>query len=380
VAAEVALALMLLVAATLLLGSFWRVTRVATGYRAEQLLTARISLPGVRYGNRDAVRRFAEELLPRLQAIPGVTIAAVADTPPLADDYNQMGMVLEGEPPRSDLPRDQLTAVTSRYFETLGIQLLAGRPFTAGDGQDAPPVAIVDRLVAKRIGGDPVGRRIRIGPAGEPWRTVIGVVAEVKRAARELPAEPQVYVPYAQRAAWDFSILLRSGLPVGQLASAAEAAVRAVDPGQPIYAVRTMEQLLGESVAHRRFTMQLVLLFGAAALGLAGLGIYGVVAHAAATRSREMAIRLALGACGRKVIRAVVGQGLRPVIAGVAAGTAGAIATSRAIAGLLYGTVPVEPVLYGGAVAFLFTVAVLAAWLPARRVARIDPMSVMRSE
>jgi putative ABC transport system permease protein len=202
----------------------------------------------------------------------------------------------------------------------------------------------------------------------------------VKRSRRDLPTTPQIYVPFAQRPSWEITMLLRSTLSPSQLAAAAGTAVRAVDPGQPIYEARTMDELLGDSVAQRRFTMLLVLIFGAAALALAGLGIYGMVAFATSTRQHEIAIRVSLGARGRDVVRMVVAQGMRPVVAGVIVGTAGALAAARAIAGLLFDTRAVEPLVYGGVAAFLLVVALAAAWFPARRAARVDPMAVLRSE
>jgi predicted permease len=380
VGAQVALALVLLVGAGLLLESFRRVSAISPGFEPARLFTVKTALPGAKYTDDAQVRRFADELLPRLAAIPGVASAALADIPPLSTNYNQMGTVIEGAPARGEALSIDVAAVSAGYFGTLGIPLRAGRDFAAGDGPDAPPVAIVDVAMARHLGADPVGRRLRIGGRARPWLTVVGVVGSVNQSSLETPAKPQIYVPLAQRPSWYLSILLRSAVSPAELQRAAEGAVRALDPGQPVYQPATMEEIVGDTVARRRFSTLLLLGFALAALTLATIGIYGVASFAAATREHEIAIRMALGARGGDVVRLVLRQGMIPVLAGTAAGVLGAIAAAPALAALVYGVEPVEPLALAAIALLLWAVAAGATWLPARRAARIEPMRALRSD
>jgi predicted permease len=231
VAAEVALAVVLLSGAGLLVESFRRVTRVAPGFEREQRFIVQTSLPGAKYRDRAAVARFADEVGARLAAIPGVTASAVVDIPPLSANYNQMGIEIDGRPPRSDDPGVDTSAVSPGYFAALGIPLHVGRDFSAADRDGAAPVAVVDEAMARRLGDDAVGKRFRWRQEGAPWITVVGVAGSVKAFGLDAPARPQLYVPFAQRASWSMSLVLRSALPPAELHAAAAAAVRASTPG-----------------------------------------------------------------------------------------------------------------------------------------------------
>ena len=380
VGVEVAATFVLLVVAGLLGESFHRATHVAPGFNADHLFTAKVALPGASYRSGEQVRALTTELERDLAAVPGVSAAALVDIPPLDENYNRMTFVIEGRSRApADLPDSELTVVTDGYFMTMGIPLVAGRGFGAGDGPDAPGVLIVDQAFVREH-DVALGQRVKFGGPTAPWCTIVGIVGSVKQQSLEGTTEPMLYARLVQRPAWNFSIMLRSTVAPAVLATAVAAAVRRLDPRQPIYQVAQVSDLVDKSLAGRRFHTVLLLAFAAAALALAAVGIYGVVAYATAMRGREIAVRRALGAREAHVVALVVGQGLFPVVAGALAGAALAAVAGRLASGLLFGVSALEPLVFAGAAVFLVVAAGLASLAPARRAMKIDPMTSLRSE
>ena len=391
VVAEVALAVVLVTGAGLVLQSVWRLLRVDAGLRGEdRVLTLRLTAPADAYPEVADVAEFYHGLLARVRALPGVEVAGAGRALPLTGDLGDWGLDVEGfQPPPDDNPDGDWQIVTPGYFEALGIPLRRGRVFTERDRADAPRVALVNETMARTYWpqGDAVGGRIRTRGPGDPWMTVVGVVADVRHSG--LTGEPRKiwYRPQAQMPADGFnprsmSLAVRAaaGTDPLQLAAPVRAAVRALQPGLPIAELRTMTEIRGGAIARERFTLQLLLAFGALALTLAAIGIYGVLAYWVARRTHEIGVRLAIGAQRRNVLGHVVGQALALTAGGLALGVAGALALGRTLEGLLYGVEPADPWTLAGVAVLLGGVALLAGLLPARRAASLDPMSALRAD
>jgi putative ABC transport system permease protein len=272
--------------------------------------------------------------------------------------------------------------VSPGYLQALGIPLLSGRPFDEQDKADAPPVVIVNETFARHYwpNGEAVGKRIRTGDEKNPWRTVVGVVADVKQYGLDTPSTLQLYLPHQQSPSQQMVLVVRTkGDPLSQVA-AVRNEVWAVDKDQPVYNIRTMEQLMSKSVAQRRFNMLLLGIFAAVAMALAAIGLYGVMAYAVTQRTHEIGIRMALGAQARDVLKMVVGQGMILTLAGVGIGLVAAFALTRVISSLLFGVSATDPVTFGSIALLLTVVAFLACYIPARKAAKVDPMVALRYE
>jgi len=380
VAAEVALSVLLLVGAGLLLRSFAALQQVDTGFVAERVLTARVTLPQAAYPRADEqVPAFQQALLERLRALPGVQAAAVASRVPMGNSaYVSFDVAGRESQPGEDL---QPFDVSEGYFRAMGVRLLRGRVFGPQDGPEAPRVAVVDEESARRFwpGRDPIGARITTGDSTQ-YMTIVGVVANVRQEGVAARPYPQLYGVLAQNPRRSMVVVARTAGDPAALTAGVRRAVAALDPQLPVYDVATMEQRVARSVAQPRATAALVTAFGAAALALAAVGIYAVVAYTVAQRTREIGVRMALGAGRGDVRRLVIRYGMTPVLAGLVLGLAVAPAAARALGALLYGVGALDPVAYLGAAGFLALVALAATWAPAERATRVPPMTALRQD
>jgi len=386
VVAEVALAVMLLTTAGLFYHSFQRLQRQNPGFDQTSVLTARLTLPEVKYPTDDQRRGFADRLVSELGALPGVTDVGFTDVIPFGYSNSQGTYHIvghqppEGQPP----PHGQIRSVSAGYFGAMRIPLLRGRSFTPSDTDGAASVVIIDRVLADRYfpGRDPIGQQLYRG-ANEPQnlRTVVGVVAPVKhRGLDDQTSKETLYFPFHQRPVESFTLVVRAAVPPEALIQSLRQTLRGLDPEQPVFDVATLEARIEGTLKSHRVPMQLLSLFGGMALMLAALGVYGVLAFHVRQRTQEFGIRGALGAGAGDLFALVLGQGLRLVALGIVLGLAGYLILSRFLRTLIFEITPLDPfsLLLGPAV--LLVIATLACWLPARRAARVDPMVALRSE
>ncbi len=382
VAAEVALALALLVSTGLLARSFLRLGEAPAGFQAGGVLSFRLGLAGERYGSGEARGRFVDEAAARIGELPGVRAAGVVTHLPLSGAYLGSGFAREDRPGPEDVVQADLRGVSPGYFAAMGIPLLAGRAFAPADDDHAPPAAIVDETLARRLwpGESAVGKRIRWIRSDEPL-TVVGVVRGVRHAEMSEAPRETVYRPYPQYAgARTLYVAVRGSGPPAALAGPVAAALRRLDPDLPLADVRTMRERVDGSMGRMRFSLVLVGLFGGAALLLASLGVYGVVAFTVSQRTREIGLRVALGARTPGVLWLVVRQGTGPALAGVAVGSVLALAMGHALSGLLYAVRPTDPAVHVIAPAVLLAAAVAASLVPAWCAARVDPTVALRAD
>lgn len=392
VAAEIALAVVLLLGAGLLMRSLLALYRVDPGFRTEHVLTMGLSLPAGDYPGADEVVPFYRELTGRIEALPGVRAVGAVTNLPLTGTLGDLNFQIEGrEVPEGGVsPRADWQVVTPGYFDAVGMRLLRGRGIEPRDDREAPGAAVINQALAEQYwpGEDPIGERLLLGGgAGPGWVTVVGVVGDVRHAALSEPPRPEYYLPHAQFRFWNGGEHVRSmtitartrGEPM-ELAAAIRREIRALDPNLPISEVRTLEQVRAESVAQPRFLSVVLGAFAAVALLLAVVGIYGTLAYLVSQRTHEIGIRMALGAHTAEITRMVVGRGVAVGAAGVAVGLAGALALTRVLAHLLFGVTTTDPVTYVVVPVVLIAAALLASYLPARRAARVDPMVALRAE
>jgi putative ABC transport system permease protein len=380
--AEVALALVLLVSAGLLARSFWSLSRVDPGFRTDRLLANSVGMPGTRYPTPESRQAFVARVLDRIQALPGVARAAAVNRLPLGGANVLTGVEIEGQPQKDGPISMDRRVVTDTYFSTLGIPLRSGRAFVTGDSADtAERVAIVNEAVTRRFwpSGDPLDKRLRLmlrnGPG--PWLRVVGVVGDVRHHGLDQPAQPEVYVPYAQAPVESMVFVAQTiGDPL-QLAGPVRYVLQELDPLLPVRQ-ETPDGLLHASIAEPRIRALLFNGFGLAALLLSALGIYGVVAHAVDRRTREIGVRMALGATRTSILGLVMRNGMRMVIAGAVAGLIAAAPVTLALRGLLFGIPALDPLTFAGVTGLLLLVAVFAILAPALRATRLDPTTALR--
>ena len=392
VVAEFALAMVLLVGAALLLRSFWRVQHVDTGFDGRNVLTARLWLPqpndpksGKYYGHPARLALFTD-VLRRVRMLPGVESAAAAQSLPLDGLRGGTTITVDGRDPEVsvELPTVQVNLASADYFQLMGIRLLGGRTFSEVDDPKGAPVLIVNQQLARHYFGntDPVGKRVHFGGPGSqnPWMTVVGVVADVLTDRLEQAPRPMLYRPLTQASSLSMAIAVRTTGDPKRLAEALARAVREADPDQPTHSVRTMEEVQAAATASRRFSIQLLGGFACLALLLAAIGIYGVMAYLVNQRTREIGIRMALGARPGSVVRLVVSYALRLAAGGVVLGIVGAGLLTRLISGMLFDVSPTDPWAFGLITVMLLTTALVATLTPARRAARVDPMVALRAD
>jgi putative ABC transport system permease protein len=391
----VALAVLLLIGAGLLIRSFVHVAGLDPGFQAGRVLTAFLNLPAARYDDPARQTAFFEEALRRIRELPGVEAAAVSNSVPLTGINDQGSIRVEGQPdpaPGEDGPQANRPSVSRGYFETMGIGLMEGRLFDEQDRADSAEVAIVSDLAARTYwpGESPIGKRVGIyrgrGPmvrsaAGEwVWREIVGVVQSTRHFGIEAPAKPEVYVPHTQAPSPFMVLVVRTqGDPAG-LIPAIRGEVAALDPQQAMFAFQTMEDLLATAGSRRRFQTSLLAAFAALALLLAAIGVYGVMAYTVAQRTREIGLRLALGAQPRDVVAMMLRKGLLMTMTGMAFGLAGAVGLSRLLTNLLFGVSALDAPTFAAVGALLMLVAAVAAYIPSRGAARIDPLAALRED
>src|SRR5262249_21482619 len=378
VISEVALALVLLTGAGLLIRSFVRLRNVETGFDPNNVLTMQFSLSGVNFDEGDQIAAFYQRLIERLQTAPGVRSAAAISRIPLAGDRSTSGLNIEGRPA---LPGEQrevhYRVITPGYFKTMGIPLRAGRDLTEQDNAEAPRVALINQTLARKYwpGEDAVGKRIKLGPnANSPWISIVGVVGDARSFSLENEALPEAYVANLQSPPDRMRLVARTDVAPLSLVSTVKEVVRSLDKDTPFSQVATMEQLLANSVTSRRLNLALLAVFAVIALALAMAGIYSVMSYTVTTRTREIGVRVALGAQAKDILRLVVAQSVRPALAGVATGLLASFALTRLMTKLLYGVSATDPVTFIAVAVLLIVVALLAALVPAQRATKVDPM------
>ena len=389
VVAEVAVALMLLAGAGLLLRSFQRLVAVDPGFDPERLLTMQVWLPVPndnakgRYFTQQQRVGFYDRAVAAVRQVPGVTGASLVSRLPYSG-RNDARFKIEGRPVSDAqlLPSAEVRLVSPEYFRTMAIPVLQGEAMPDGVDSLSSTYAMVNRTLAEREwkGRSPIGQRIQLVGFGGPTVTIVGVVNDVRQGAPDQPPLPEFYLSYRLIAGQEMSLVVRTAGDPDALADRVVQAIRSVDPTQPVFGVKSMERLLANAEAERRFSLLLLSLFAAIALLLSSLGIYGVMAYSTSQRRHEIGIRMALGAATPDVLRLVLRQGMRLVLLGLAIGLFGAWALSRVLAGQLYGISPRDPFTYATVAVLLGTVAFAATWLPARRATRVDPMISLRSE
>ena len=377
VVAEMALAVVLLIGAGLLVRSFIQLTRVNPGFQPEQALSFRVTLQSEKYKQDGPTRIRVAEFEERLRALPGVTTVAATSVLPLSGRGAMLGFAVEGAPPPNVNPEIAVASTTPDYFRAIGAPLRRGRQFTSQDHTEAPRVAIVNEATVRRwfADQDPVGKRVNIN--GVP-REVVGVVADVLQRTPAQPAQPMLFVPFAQRTIRSVKIVVRATADPVALATAIRTEIRALDPDLAIADITPLTQLVVRSMARPRFYTSLLSLFAAVALVLAATGVFGVMSYAVAQRAREISIRMALGALPSDVLRMIVGRALGLSATGIVVGLAAALALGRFIQGQLFGVTLLDPVTLGSVALVLGASAALASFLPARRATKFDPASALR--
>src|SRR5262245_5697543 len=392
VVVEFALALVLMVGAALLVRSFWRLQHVDFGFDPHRVLTARLWLPQPNdpksgpYFTHEARVAAYQEILRRARTLPGVSAAAAVSALPFDGPRGAAAFTIEGRESddRSRVPTTQLATASPGYFEVMGIPLLRGRTFTRQDDVKGQAVVVITESLARRgwPGQDPIGRRLHLGgpQAKSPWLTVVGIVKDVRNERPEDEPRPTVYRSLLQVSNLALSLVLKTDAQPGTLESALAAEVRAVDKDQPTYGMRTMDEIVRYATASRRFSTQLLGGFALLALVLAAVGIYGVMAFVVGQRTREIGIRIALGAHPSSVVRLVLSQALGLAAAGVVAGAAAALLATRLLSGLLFQVRATDPFTYTLIAVLLAATAGVAAWRPARRAATVDPIRALRAE
>jgi len=386
VVAEVALSLVLLIGAGLLVRSFLSVQHVDPGFAAQNVLSLRLSVSGTTYEKQPRRMIFYKQLWERLRQLPGVESAGGSTILPLSGGISWGSISIEGYVPESGQSLIQADGriATVGYFETMKTPLIRGRFFNEQDTPESEKVAIIDENMARTYwpDDDPVGKRLKFGrvESKTPWLTVVGVVASVKQYALDTESRVAFYTPHEQSPSGGLYVTVRTATDPRNIASAITAEARAMDPNVPIYDIKTMDQRLTESLARRRFAMFALGLFAGVAMLLAAVGIYGVMSYSVTQRTREIGIRMALGAPTRGVLTLIVGQGMLLAGAGVVIGLAGAVATTRLMSSLLYGISATDPITFGVIGILLASVALLACYVPARRATKVDPMVALRYE
>jgi putative ABC transport system permease protein len=387
VIAEVALTLILLSTAGLVLKSFANARNLGLGFDPHLLLSARVDLPEPSYSDPKKVWTFQQALLDKLAVLPGVESAAIASNPPLMTGW-QTSFVPEGmqEPEPGKFPSAEMAVVTESYFKTIKTPLLRGRAFEATDTKESPPVIIVSQLFVDRYfqGQDPIGKHIRMhtGEKGvNEDRTIVGVVPHLKvYGFEETVVLPQAYLPAKQISTTGMVVLIRTSLAPKSLEKPVREMVASLDPSQPAFEFKTMQERVEETWATPRLMSFLLACFAILALTLAIVGLYGVMAYNGLRRMREIGVRLALGAMPAQIRLMMLGQGMRLLAIGLVLGFAGAIAASRIVRSLLFGVNANDPLIYAAVTIVLIAAAIVACWLPARRASRVNPMVTLRAE
>ena len=398
VIAEIALAVALLVTAGLLLRAFARISGVDPGFRPDGVLSMEITLSRAGYAQVGRAAAFYQEAIDRLSAVQGVRAAAAVEYLPMSGLDSSTGFYIDGRPApaRADEQRTHFRSVSARYFDVMEIGLVSGRAFTERDSLTAPRVAIINEAMARRYwpGEDPIGKRLALDletmkfypdrpptfdiPAG--MREIVGIVKDIRHASLEASSVPEMYVPFLQKPVNNMTLVVRTSSDANALAPAAREAVRAVDPDQPVSHIETLSSLVNASVAQPRANSLLLASFAAVAIVFAVIGVYGLLAYTVVQRAPELGIRLALGGQPGDILRLILLDGARLVLAGIVLGVPAAIAVGTMLRSLLFGVGAADLPTITGAVLLMLAVGVSACYLPARRATRVDPLSALRTE
>jgi putative ABC transport system permease protein len=383
VTAEVAVAVLLLAGAGLLINSFLRLQRVRTGVEVDRVLTAFVGLPDSKYDSPTKLTAFYKELLNRIEALPGVESASAGTALPLGGGGLNDPIMIEGR--KLEMSNPSFAAwqiVTPRHFKTLGVPILRGRGFDERDNADAPPVAVINESMARKYwpNEDPIGKRFSLGLASpkNPFAEIVGIARDIPHRAIDSKPEPNFYFSALQRMRSHLYLFIHSTADPASLGESIRRQVQAIDPDQPLTEVRTLNEVIASTTAPRRFNTVLFGVFAAAALTLASLGVYSVIAYSVTQRTQEIGVRMALGARGADVVRLILRQGMIPVAAGVTLGLGGALASTRVMKSLLFEVSPTDPLTFALIVILLTAVALCACLVPARRAAKVDPMVALR--
>jgi putative ABC transport system permease protein len=380
IVAEVALTMLLLVGAGLLLRSFQRLLTVDPGFRAKNLLTFRVS-PSSKYRRAPERLNYYQQVTAQLRSLPGVEAVGATTSLPFTSTDLRSPIGIEGRP-QASADMVSFNSVTPDYFTTMNIPLRRGRFFTAYDTMEARPVAIINEMTARRYWPDenPLGKKLKTRFSGQDFIEVVGVVGDTRQSGLEAEVKPEVFVSAAQRP-WSFmTFAVRASGDPSAIAVAARNRVWAVDRDVPVYELTTLEQRRSDSLAQRRFNMFLLASFAVLALLLAAVGIYGVMSYAVSQRTREIGVRMALGAEPRDALRLVIWRGMKPALLGIGLGLSGALALTRLMRTLLFGVSATDPLTFAAVASFLFGVAAVACYLPARRATKVDPLVSLRQE
>jgi putative ABC transport system permease protein len=388
--AEIALSFVLFIGAGLLVKSFRQLTAVPPGFDPHGVLTARVALPLDQYQSVEQQRAFFEQLVERLKALPGVISAGATASIPLRGNVMISTVQLEGQAPTDfttgNIPTTRMNAVTPGYFAALRVPLIEGRLLDERDGANAPNAVVVNQAFVRQFfeKQDPIGKKFTAGlgsgpGAPLPW-TIVGVVGDTKQRGLASDIIPEATAPVSQAPRFQMTLVLRTAMEPESLVSAVRKEVSDLDKNLPVYGVQTMDDVLSAEVASQRFNAGALAGFAGLAVLLAGVGIYGVMAYAVSQRTREMGVRIALGAGPRTVLRMILNQGFRMALIGVGLGLAGAFALTRLMSGLLFGVKPSDPETFVVVTAALLGVALVACWIPARRATRVDPVIALRYE
>ena len=393
VVTKFALALVLMIAASLLLRSFWDLLNVQMGVNPQSVMTVKTRLPypndpkADNYGTPAQQASFFRELLRRSKALSGVEEAAVGDLGaiPLGHDRSHQTppvplLLEENETQNDNAPLVDEAIVTPEYFHLLGLALRRGRLFGEFENENAPAVAMINETMARTYwpNEDPLGKHLKLGRRGTSWTTIVGIVADTRAESLEEARVPVIYSNLYQRGARHLAIFLRGRLDSATVADQMRKQVQAIDPTLPVFGAQTLNETVSSALAQRRFAMEIVVLFALTALLLTGLGIYGVISYTVSERTHEIGIRLALGAERRNILQMVLRQGLGLALAGAAVGLVGAVIVSNLMRGLLYGGHPADPLTFAGVALLLIIIALFACYLPARRATKVDPMIALR--
>jgi putative ABC transport system permease protein len=386
VVSEVALASTLLIAASLLMGSFQRLLRVDPGFQSSRRLGMALVLPPGRYHDPARQRAFYAEVLDRVRQIPSVDAAAITSLVPGNTWGPRWGLAIEGRPkPRTleEWPKASWRIVSDSFHSTMGIPILRGRGFTSADTAGSTKVVLLSQTTVSRYwpGRDPIGTRVAL--AHDPtWRTVVGITGSVKYLGLDRDPEPEFYLPLSQMEApyLDISLVVRSRSDAGLLALPVQRAIHQIDPNLPVSDIRTIDSLLAESTAPQRFNAILLALFSALAGLLAFGGLYSTLLYLVSQRTQEMGVRIALGAQQRDLISLLLGEGSRLALLGIAIGCLAAASLSRVLKGFLFGLSPVDPATYMLVAVGMLITAALASSIPAWRASRVDPMTALRTD
>jgi putative ABC transport system permease protein len=383
VVAQIAATLWLVVAAALLMRSFSELRQVHPGFNAERVYSLHLAIPRSKYPTDRDVAAFGDRILERVRTLPDVVSAALVNRLPLAGGTQTGAIEIEGVDPKATrLGNVDYRSITPDYFRTLEIPLSSGRSFAETDTEAATQVAIIDERLARAVlaGADPIGRRVRIPVMNLPWLTIVGVAGHIRHDRLDQDTRPQIYFPYKQRTQDRMALAVRTRTDPAAIGGSLVAAIRGIDPEQPVYDARTLEAVVDRSMAQRWLQTTILGGFAAIALMLASIGVYGVVAYGVGQRRREFGIRLALGARSGEIVRLVMRRGVVLFTSGAAIGLLAAAASARALSTLLFNVTAFDPLSVGVATVVMFAVALAACGLPARRAGRVDPSLALRAE